>query len=104
MERDTDMSKKPATASIRLLTKTVQFIAHIAKDEVFSETGYRFSGIGSDQKVHDLPKSLVLNSEEIDEAIREDPRRFLRLVVPESLAWQIGMEGITFSREIDLPK
>jgi hypothetical protein len=98
------MSERQTTATIRLHTKIVQFITHLKENSVFSERGYRFSGIGSDQGVYDLPASAILNREEIDNKIAENPEQFLRIVTPESLAWSTGIQGITFSCIIELPK
>jgi hypothetical protein len=103
-KRHTNVSERQTTATIRLHTKIVQFITHLKEDGVFSERGYRFSGIGSDRGVYDLPASVILNREEIDNKISENPEQFLRIVTPERLAWSIGMQGITFSRTIELPK
>jgi hypothetical protein len=93
-------------SEIRLVTKVVQFIRHLEEGEVFpKEPGYKVAGIGSDRQVHDIPRSALLNAEEIDRVIRQDPcQPVFHIVLNESAVWLYGVDGITFSRTIKLPR
>ncbi len=83
------------TANIRLMKRAAKLV--FAHDDI-----WRFTAIGIDGEVFDVPRNCVLNREDI-EALGDKAYEGCPVVMPEDIGMRAACSGITFTRQIDIP-